>query len=168
MNGRSEILVCSIDLKAMAAIIINGSSRKKKLVEDVEYLLPVKLRQNLFSIYRGEIVNLSVNQRQRCHLCWCVGTLCRECWVGNCFITRFVKIYLAIAELKFVTANQTPGRQSYLVYRSEKHKDCRGRFRWAKSATLGKNHQSQLSWITRVASQYFEYFEFCFKVYNSY
>ena len=36
---------------------------KKNLVEDVEYLLPVNLRQNLFSIYRGEIVNLSQRQR---------------------------------------------------------------------------------------------------------
>ena len=49
--------------KPRSAIITNESSRKKYLVEDVEYLLPVKLRQNLFSIYRGEIVNLSQRQR---------------------------------------------------------------------------------------------------------
>ena len=37
--------------------------KNTNLIEDVEILLPIKFRKNLFSGFRGEVENVSANQR---------------------------------------------------------------------------------------------------------
>ena len=55
---------CLSQSEARTAILFFWSARKKKnLVEDVEFLLPVKFRWILFSGFRGEVENVSANQR---------------------------------------------------------------------------------------------------------
>ena len=49
--------------EARAAIFVYWSSWKKNLVEKVEILLPVKFRSIPFSGFRGEVKNVSANQR---------------------------------------------------------------------------------------------------------
>ena len=52
------------DRLARAAILFFWSARKNtNLVEDVETLLPVKFRCRPFCSYRGEVENVSANQR---------------------------------------------------------------------------------------------------------
>ena len=60
--------------EATAVIFINGSCRKNRnLVEDVEYLLPVKFRQNPFSGCTGE-AKMCQQIRGHCgHICWRIG-----------------------------------------------------------------------------------------------
>ena len=55
---------CLSQSEARAAILFFQSARKNKnLVEDIEILLPVKFRWILFSGFRGEVENVSANQR---------------------------------------------------------------------------------------------------------
>ena len=44
--------------------------KNTNLVEDVKILLPVKFRQILFSGFRGEVKNVSANQRPRRPSCF--------------------------------------------------------------------------------------------------
>ena len=59
--------------------------KNTNLVEDVEILLPVKFRWILFSGFRGEVENVSANQRQWRPSCFSdrpeKHKLCRGCWV---------------------------------------------------------------------------------------
>ena len=64
---------CLSQLEAMAAILVFQSVRKTNLVEDVETSLPVKYCWIPFSSFRGEVKNVSANQRpgkQSCFSKW--------------------------------------------------------------------------------------------------
>ena len=54
---------CLSQSEARAAILFLRSARKTNLVEDIEILLPVKFRWIPFSGFRGEVENVSANQR---------------------------------------------------------------------------------------------------------
>ena len=55
---------CLSQSEARAAILFFRSAQKKtNLVEDIEILLPVKFRWILFSGFRGEVENVSANQK---------------------------------------------------------------------------------------------------------
>ena len=54
---------CLGQSEARAAILFFRSARNTNLVEDVEILLPVKFRWIPFSSFRGEVENVSANQR---------------------------------------------------------------------------------------------------------
>ena len=58
----------------MATILFFRSAQKNTiLVEDVEILLPVKFRCIPFSGFRGEVENVSANQRPGRPFCYSIG-----------------------------------------------------------------------------------------------
>ena len=102
------------------------------LVEDVEILLPVKFRLILLSAFRGEVENVSANQRP--------GRL--SCFSHRPKNTNLVEDVEMLLPVKFrwipfsglrwdvenVSANQRPWRPSCLSDRPKKHKLGRGRW----------------------------------------
>ena len=106
--------------------------KNTNLEEDVKILLPVKLRWFPFSGFRGEVQNVSANQRPG-----------RPSWFSdrpkNTNLVEDVKILLPVklrwilfsgfrGEVQNVSANQRPGRPSCFSDRPEKHKLGRGRW----------------------------------------
>ena len=47
----------------MATLVFRAARKNTNLVEDVEILLPVKFHQIPFSGFRGDVKNVSANQR---------------------------------------------------------------------------------------------------------
>ena len=100
------------------------------LVEDIESLLPVKFRWIPFSGFRGEVENVSANQRPGRPSCFLIG-------LKNTNLLEDIEILLPVkfrwilfsgvrGEVENVSANQRPGRPSYFSDRPEKHKLIRG------------------------------------------
>ena len=103
-----------------------------KLVEDIEILLPVKFRWILFSGHRGEVENVSANQRHGGHLVPPIDPKNINLLV-DVEILRPVKFcWISFSgfrgEVENASANQRPGWLSCSSDRPEKHK--RGRRRW--------------------------------------
>ena len=105
--------------------------KNSNLVEDVEILLPDKFRWILFSGFRGEVKNVSANQRPGRPSCF-------PDWPERHNSVEDVEILLPVTfhwillscfrKVENVSANQRPGRPYYCTDRPEKHK--RGRGRW--------------------------------------
>ena len=106
--------------------------KNTNLVEDVEILLPVKFRWIPFSGFRGEVENVSANQRPGWPSCFPIGP-------KNTNLVEDVEILLPIkfrwipfssfrGEVENVSSNQRPGWPSCFSDQPEKHK--LGRWRW--------------------------------------
>ena len=106
--------------------------KNTSLVEDIEILLPVKFRWIPFSGSRGEVENVSANQRPGRPSCFSNGP-------ENTNLVEDVEILLPIkfcwipfsgfrGEVENVSANQRPGQPSCSFDRPEKHKLGRGRW----------------------------------------
>ena len=106
--------------------------KNKNLVEDVEILLPVKFRWIPFSGFRGEVENVSANQRPGRPSFFTIGP-------KNTNLVEDVEILLPMkfcwipfsgfrGEVENVSANQRPRRPSCFSDRSKKHKLGRGRW----------------------------------------
>ena len=102
------------------------------LVEGVEILLPIKFRWIPFSGFRGEVENVSANQRPGWPSCFSIGP-------KNTNLVEDVEILLPVkfrwipfsgfrGEVENVSANQRPGLPSCFYDRPEKHKLGRGRW----------------------------------------
>ena len=102
------------------------------LVEDLEILLPVKFRWIPFSGFRGEVENVSANQRPGRPSCFSnlpkntnlvedieILPSVKFCWIP---FSGFRK------DVEYVSANQRPGRPSCFSDRPKKHKFGRGRW----------------------------------------
>ena len=98
--------------------------------EDVEILLPVKFRWIPFSGFRGEVENVSANQRPGRPSCFSDRP-------ENTNLEEDVEILLPVkfgwipfsgfrGEVENVSANQRPGRPSFFTNRPRKHKLGRG------------------------------------------
>ena len=102
------------------------SSKNTNLVEAVEILLPVNFRWIPLGAYRGEVENVSTNQRQSCF----------SDRPENTNLVEHVEILLPVkfrwipfqGEVENVSANQRPRRPSCFSDRPEKHKLGRGRW----------------------------------------
>ena len=70
---KSRSRKCLSQLEAGAAILFLLGPKNTNLVEDVEILLPVKFRWILFSGFRGEVENVSANQRPGGHVVFPIG-----------------------------------------------------------------------------------------------
>ena len=108
------------------------ATKNRNLVEDVEILLPVKFCLIQFSGFRGEVENVSANQRPGRPSCFPIGT-------KNTNLIEDVEILLPVefcwipfsgfrGEVENVSANQRPGRPSCFSDRPKKHKLGRGRW----------------------------------------
>ena len=110
--------------------------KNTNLVEDVEILLPVKFCWIPFSGFRGEVENVSANQRPGWPSWFYVEIL-----IGpkNTNLVEDVEILLPVkfrwipfsgfrGEVENVSANQRPGRPSCFSDPPEKHKLGRGRW----------------------------------------
>ena len=106
--------------------------KNTNLVEELEILLPVKFLPIQFSGFRGEVKNVSANQRPGGHLGFPMGP-------KNTNLVEHIEILLPVkfrripfsgfrGEVKSVSANQSSGRPSCFSDRPEKHKLGRGRW----------------------------------------
>ena len=97
-------------------------------MEDVEIFRPFKFRRILFSGFRGEVANVSANQRPGRPSCFPIGT-------KNTNLVEDLEILLPVkfhqipfrGEVETVSANQKPGRPSCFSDPPEKQKLGRGR-----------------------------------------
>ena len=106
--------------------------KNTNLVEDVEILLPDKFRWIPFSGFRGEVENVSANQRPGRSSCFPIGP-------KNTNLVEDVETLLHVKfrwipfsgfreEVENVSANQRQGQPSCFSDRPEKHKLGRGRW----------------------------------------
>ena len=114
---------------------------KHCLVEDVEILLPVKFRWNLFSGFRGEVENVSANKRPGRPFCFSnrpeKHNLDRGCWdLASCQV--FVEFRSAVSEEKSKMSQPIRGQGGHFVFsdRPKKHKLGRGHWDLASCQDL--------------------------------
>ena len=105
--------------------------KNTNFVENIEILLPVKFYWNPFSGFRGEVENVSANQRPGRHLVFPIG-LKNTNVVGDVEVLLPVKFPWILfsgfrEEVENVSANQRQWRPSCFSDRPEKHKLGRGR-----------------------------------------
>ena len=115
--------------------------KNTNLVKGVEILLPVKFRWIPFSGFRGEVENVSANQKPGRPSCF------SDRPEKNTNLVEGVDILLPVkfrwipfsgfrGEVENVSANQRPGRPSCFSDRPEKHKLGRGRWVLASCQVL--------------------------------
>ena len=111
-------------------LVFSICQKNTHLVEDVEILLPVIFHSIPFSCFRGEVENVSVNQRPGRPSYFSdrpeKHKLGRGRWdLASCQVSlnSFQRFQ---GEVEKVSANQRPGRPSCFSDRPEKHKLCRG------------------------------------------
>ena len=104
--------------------------KNTNLVEDVAILLPIKFRWISFSGFRGEVKNVSANQRPGRQSCFSdrpekqkLGR--RRCDLASCQVS-LNSVQPVITEVENVSANQRPGWPSCFSDWPEKHKLVRG------------------------------------------
>ena len=105
-------------------------TKNTNLVEDLEYLLPVRFREILCSGCRGDVENVSGNQSPR----WPYlltdrhqkHKLGRGPWVLASCKVWWNSVLQLQRRCRNVSANQSPRRPYLLTYRHEKYKLCRG------------------------------------------
>ena len=93
----------SQSIRSRAAIFVFRSAQKNtNLVEDIEFLLIVKFRWNLFSGFRGKVENVSANQRPGGHLCFSdrPENIILVEGIEIYFLSSFVEICSAVSEKK--------------------------------------------------------------------
>ena len=109
------------------------SPKNTNFVEDVEILLPVKVRWILFSDFRGEVENVSAYQRSGRPSCFSDRPEKHKLGRGRWDLASYEVLLNSIQRFqrrsrKNVSANQRPGRPSCFSDRPEKHKLGRGRW----------------------------------------
>ena len=90
-----------------------------RLVEDVEILLPVKFRWILFSGFRGEVENVSANQRPGRPPCFFRSARKTKTWkrtLRSCFLSSFDEFRSALLEEKSKMSNPIRGQGGHLVF----------------------------------------------------
>ena len=104
--------------------------KNTNLVEDVEILLPVKLRWIPFSGFRGEVENVSANQRPRRPFCFSDRPEKHKLGRGHWDLVSYQVSLNSVQQFqrrsRKVSANQRPGRPSCFSDLPEKHKLGRG------------------------------------------
>ena len=116
---------CLSQSEARAAIFFPIGPKNTKLVEDIKILLPVKFRWILFSGFRGEVENVSANQRPGRPSCF------SDRPKNNTNLVEDLKILLPVkfhwipfsdfrGEVENISANQRPGRPSCFSDRQKK------------------------------------------------
>ena len=107
-------------------------SSPKNLVEDVEILLLVKFRWILLSCFRGEVENVSANQKPRRPSCFLDRpentNLLEDVEVLIPVKFRWILLSDFRGEVENVSVNLSPGRPFCFSDRPEKHKLSRGRW----------------------------------------
>ena len=125
------------------------SPKNTNLVEDVEILLLVKFCWIPFSSFRGEVENVSANQRPGQPSCFPIGpkntNLVEDFEILLSVKFRWIPFSGFYREVKNVSANQRPGRPSCFSVRPEKHKLGRGRWDLASS----KVSSNSVQWFQR-------------------
>ena len=121
---------CLSQSAARLAILFFLGSKNTNFVEDVEILLPVKFRWIPFSGFRGEVENVSANQRPRRPSCFSdqpeKHKLDRAHWdLASCQVL-LNSVCCFRGEVENVSADQRPGRPFCFSNRPEKHKLGRG------------------------------------------
>ena len=119
---------CLSQSDAGAAILVFRFARKNtNLVEDVEILLHLKFCWNPFSGFRGEVENVSANQRPGGHLVFPIGpkNTNRGRWD---LASHQVSLNPVQRRSRKCPSNSETGRSSCFSDRPEKHK--LGRIRW--------------------------------------
>ena len=98
------------------------------LVKDLEILLHIKIRWIPFSIFRGEVQNVSANQRPGRQSCFSdrPENLVEDVEILLPVNFHWIPIKSFRGEVENVSANQRPGRPSSLSDRPEKQKLGRG------------------------------------------
>ena len=108
---------------------------KTNLVEDFEILIPIKFCWIWFSGFRGEVENVSANQRPGPSSCFSdrpeKHKLGRAHWDLASYQVSWIPFSGFRGEVRNVSANQRPGRPSCFSYRPKKHKLGRGRWNLA-------------------------------------
>ena len=127
--------------------------KNTNLVEDIEILLPVKFRWIPFSGFRGELKNVSANQRPGRPSCFSdqpeKHKLGRRRWDLASYQVSLNSDFSGFrGEVKNVSANQRPGRPSCFSDRPEKHKLGRGRWDLA-SCQVSSNFIKRFQWRSR-------------------
>ena len=116
------------------------SPKYTNLVEDVEIFLPVTFHCRPFSSFRGEVENVSANQRQGRPSCFSNRP-------KNINLVEDIEILLPVkfrripfsrfrGEVQNVSGNQRPGRPSCFSDRPEKHKLGRGHWNLSSCQVL--------------------------------
>ena len=92
--------------------------KNTKLVEDIDILLPVKFRWILFSGFRGEVENVSTNQRTGRPSCFCDRPEKNTNFVEDIeiiFLSSFVGFCSALSEEKSKMSQPIRGQSGHLV-----------------------------------------------------
>ena len=123
-----------LEESARAAIFVYWSAKNTYLVEDIEIMLPVKFCWIPFSSFRGEVENVSTNQRSGRPSCFSdrpeKHKLGRGHWdLSSCQVS-LNSVLTAVSEEKPKKSQPIRGQGGHLVFfdRPEKHKLGRGRW----------------------------------------
>ena len=93
--------------------------KNTNLVEDIEILLPVKFRWILFSGFRGEVENVSANQRSGQPSCFSDRPEKHTTWqrtLRSCFLWSFVEFCPAVSDEKLKMSQPIRGQDGHLVF----------------------------------------------------
>ena len=126
---------CLSQSEARVAILFFWLAWKPNSVEDVEILLPVEFHWIPFSRFRGEVENVSANQRPGRPSCFSDRpkntNLVEDVEIPLPVKFRWIPFSGFRGEVENVSANQRPGRPSYFPDQPEKQKLGRGRWNLA-------------------------------------
>ena len=127
----------------------------KNWVDDVETLLLVNFCWTPLTSFRGEVENVSANQRPWLPSCFSDLTdkHKRGKGVGVLLLVKFRWIHLSSyrGEVENISANQTPGRSSCYSDRPEKHKLDRGHWDLASWKCLSQSETRAITLFFRLA-----------------
>ena len=90
--------------------------KNTNLVEDVEILLPVKSHWIPFNSFRGEVENVSVNQRPELPSCFSDQPEKHKLGRGLCFLSSFVEFHSVVSEEKLKISQPIRGQGVYFVF----------------------------------------------------
>ena len=94
-------------------------SKNTNMVDDVEFLLPVKFQQIPFSGFREKDENVPVNQRPGRPSCFSDRLKKSQTWertLSSCFLSSFSKFRSVVSEKKSKMSQQIRGRGGHLVF----------------------------------------------------
>ena len=144
IRARGGHLISLIDLK------------NTSLADGFEILLPVKFRWIPFSCFRGEVKNVSANQRLGGHLVFLIGPKNTNLVKGAEILLpvkfRWIPFSYFREKVENVSANENPGWPSCFSDRPEKHKLGRG-LRNLASCQISLNSVQRFQRIQKCLSQ---------------
>ena len=134
---------------------ISDQHKNTSFIEDIEDLLAVKFRQNLFGYFGEEVKKCFSQSEARTAILDFRSAQKSQTWkstLRTCFLSSFVKIHSVVAEEKSknCSANQRPGQPSWISDQHEKHKLERVHWGLASCQVSSKSIQRLRRWSSKM------------------